>query len=79
MIDSVMLWNEPNNKSHWDPAVDPEWVRFGEMVARAGRAIRAANPNLPRVLGGMSPIEALKAGTIAAAQSLGMDKDIGSL
>jgi len=31
------------------------------------------------VRGGMSPIEALKAGTIAPAQSLGMDKDIGSL
>ncbi|ODT01367.1 MAG: amidohydrolase [Erythrobacter sp. SCN 62-14] len=31
------------------------------------------------VRGGMSPVEALKAGTIAPAQSLGMDKDIGSL
>lgn len=29
--------------------------------------------------GGMSPVEALKAGTIAPAQSLGMDRDIGSL
>jgi imidazolonepropionase-like amidohydrolase len=29
--------------------------------------------------GGMSPIQALKAGTIMSAQSLGMDKDIGSL
>jgi adenine deaminase len=27
----------------------------------------------------MSPVEALKAGTIASAQSLGMAKDIGSL
>ncbi|WP_326525151.1 amidohydrolase family protein [Sphingomonas sp.] len=31
------------------------------------------------VRGGMTPIEALKAGTIASAQSLGMAKDIGSL
>ena len=29
--------------------------------------------------GGMSPVEALKTGTIMSAQSLGMDKDIGSL
>ncbi|RXZ64188.1 amidohydrolase family protein [Pelagerythrobacter rhizovicinus] len=29
--------------------------------------------------GGMSPVEALRAGTIVAAQSLGMDRDIGSL
>ena len=31
------------------------------------------------VRGGMSPVEALRAGTIAPAQSLGMDRDIGSL
>jgi imidazolonepropionase-like amidohydrolase/Tol biopolymer transport system component len=31
------------------------------------------------VRGGMSPVEALRAGTIASAQSLGMDRDIGSL
>ena len=29
--------------------------------------------------GGMSPVEALRAGTIEAARSLGMDRDIGSL
>ena len=31
------------------------------------------------VRGGMSPLEALRAGTIVPAQSLGMDRDIGSL
>ncbi|ABC64333.1 amidohydrolase family protein [Erythrobacter litoralis] len=31
------------------------------------------------VRGGMSPVEALRAGTIVPAQSLGMDRDIGSL
>jgi len=31
------------------------------------------------VRGGMSPVEALKAGTITSAQSLGMGKDIGSI
>ncbi|MGX7953663.1 amidohydrolase family protein [Tsuneonella sp. HG249] len=31
------------------------------------------------VRGGMTPVDALRAGTIAAARSLGMDKDIGSL
>ena len=58
MIEAAMIWNEPNNKSHWDPEVDPDWTRFGEMVVAAGRAIRAAHPRLPRVLGGMSPIDA---------------------
>jgi imidazolonepropionase-like amidohydrolase len=31
------------------------------------------------VRGGMTPVEALKAGTITSAQSLGMAKDIGSI
>ena len=28
MIEAVKIWNEPNNKSHWDPLLDPEWDRF---------------------------------------------------
>ena len=57
MIDSVMFWNEPNNKSHWDPEIDPDWRRFGEMVKLAADAVRAENPHLLRVLGGMSPVD----------------------
>ncbi|WP_375408816.1 beta-xylosidase [uncultured Methylobacterium sp.] len=57
MIEAVMLWNEPNNKSHWDPEIDPEWVRFSAMARAAGAAIRAENPTLTRVLGGISPID----------------------
>lgn len=57
MIEAVMLWNEPNNKSHWDPEVDPDWSRFAEMAILAGRAIQQANPSLTRVLGGISPID----------------------
>jgi beta-xylosidase len=57
MIEAAMIWNEPNNKSHWDPALDPEWSRFADTAKAAGRAIRGAHPTLPRVLGGMSPID----------------------
>ena len=57
MIEAAMIWNEPNNKSHWDPAIDPDWALFSEHVIRAGGAIRAINPGLTRVLGGMSPID----------------------
>ena len=32
MIEAVMLWNEPNNKSHWDPELDPGWALFAEMA-----------------------------------------------
>ncbi|MDI3306455.1 MAG: beta-xylosidase [Acetobacteraceae bacterium] len=57
MIEAVMIWNEPNNKSHWDPAIDPDWSMFAEMAKCAGQAIRAEHPTLPRVLGGISPID----------------------
>ncbi len=57
MIDAAMIWNEPNNKSHWDPEIDPDWVRFGEMVNLAADAIAEANPDITRVLGGISPID----------------------
>ncbi|MDX3901126.1 MAG: beta-xylosidase [Sphingobium sp.] len=57
MIEAAMIWNEPNNKSHWDPELDPDWSRYADMVVRAGNAIAGANPGLTRVLGGMSPID----------------------
>ncbi|UEM01562.1 beta-xylosidase [Skermanella rosea] len=57
MIEAAMIWNEPNNKSHWDPELDPDWVAFGRMTSLAGQAIRAEAPNLLRVLGGISPID----------------------
>jgi beta-xylosidase len=56
-VDSVMLWNEPNNKSHWDFEIDPEWEVFSRMVSDASQAIHAVSPRLTRVLGGMSPID----------------------
>ncbi|NAZ37556.1 beta-xylosidase [Rubellimicrobium sp. CFH 75288] len=57
MIESVMFWNEPNNKSHWNPALDPDWSVFSAMVAEAGRVVAHCNPGLTRVMGGMSPID----------------------
>jgi len=57
MIEAAMIWNEPNNKSHWDPEIDPGWARFAEMATLAAKAIRSENATLPRVLGGISPID----------------------
>jgi beta-xylosidase len=57
MIEAAMIWNEPNNKSHWDPTLDPDWSIFSAMAAAAGEAIRSEAPGLTRVLGGMSPID----------------------
>jgi beta-xylosidase len=54
MVEAVVLWNEPNNLSHWNFKLDPGWVRFAEMVKRTAAAIRRVNPDLPIVLGGVS-------------------------
>ena len=59
MIEAAMIWNEPNNKSHWDLELDPEWNAFSAMCRAAGQAIAAENPKLARVLGGISPIDPL--------------------
>lgn len=57
MIEAVMFWNEPNNLSHWDFNLDPDWKLFSEMVKGAARAVRAEAPGLLRALGGISPID----------------------
>jgi beta-xylosidase len=57
MIEAAMIWNEPNNKSHWDHEIDPGWEKFSEMAILAGRAIGEVSPGLPRALGGISPID----------------------
>lgn len=59
MIEAAMIWNEPNNKSHWDPTLDPDWSLFAEMAIAAADAIAAENPLLPKILGGISPIDPL--------------------
>lgn len=57
MIEAVKLWNEPNNLSHWDFELDQGWRIFAETVRAASAAVRAERPRLPRVLGGLSPID----------------------
>lgn len=57
MIEAMMLWNEPNNLSHWDRDLDPEWRIFTEMARLAAGEIRAAAPGTALVLGGISPID----------------------
>lgn len=56
-IEAVMLWNEPNNLSHWDFELDHNWEIFSRMTRLAATAVRAEKPNLTRVLGGISPID----------------------
>jgi beta-xylosidase len=57
MIEAAMFWNEPNNLSHWDFTLDPDWGRYAEMVKSAACAVKAENSGLTRVMGGISPID----------------------
>jgi beta-xylosidase len=57
MIEAIMLWNEPNNLSHWDFELDPDWSAYARMVKMAAAAIEAENRKLTKVLGGISPID----------------------
>jgi beta-xylosidase len=78
MIEAVKFWNEPNNKSHWNFELDPEWRTFSEMVKLAALAAKAEKPDIIRVLGGISPIDALfmermkNAGTLENMNAVGV-------
>ncbi len=57
MISALMFWNEPNNLSHWDFHMDPQWLAYSQMVRTAAQAVRSLCPDLRLVLGGISPID----------------------
>lgn len=57
MIEAVMIWNEPNNKSHWDFEIDSDWNMFASMAKLSAAAVAAEAPWILRVLGGISPID----------------------
>ena len=54
MVEALVLWNEPNNLSHWNFKLDPDWIRFADMVREASAVVRGVNPALPIVFGGVS-------------------------
>ena len=58
MVEAVMLWNEPNNLSHWDFKIDPgvEVVRRDVHWRPRGRFVQSIR-NLKIMLGGISPID----------------------
>src|SRR5687768_14513396 len=76
MIEAVTFWNEPNNKSHWDLEIDPEWRIYSEMVKTAAQAVKAESPNVLRVLGGISPIDP---GFVRRLQEFGVLADLDAV
>ncbi len=57
MLEAIMLWNEPNNLSHWNFGLDPEWRRFATLALAGAAAVRRVRSGLTLVLGGISPID----------------------
>ncbi|MGH9506078.1 MAG: hypothetical protein ACRD13_04070, partial [Terriglobales bacterium] len=57
MLEALMLWNEPNNLSHWNFHLDPGWEGYAAMVRQATVAVRQQAPQLKIVAGGISPID----------------------
>ncbi|HEX2083670.1 MAG TPA: hypothetical protein VHF86_09345 [Xanthomonadaceae bacterium] len=76
MLEAVTFWNEANNKSHWDPELDPDWTRYAQMTRLAAQAVKAERPQLLRVLGGISPIDP---GFIVHLQALGALDDMDAV
>ena len=57
MIEAIQFWNEPNNLSHWDYTLDPEWSIFSQMVKYASEEVRRETPQITQLLGGLSPLD----------------------
>ena len=57
MLKAVMLWNEPNNLSHWDYTLDPGWSCYAQMVRWGAYEAHRERPDLTVVLGGIAPID----------------------
>jgi CDP-paratose 2-epimerase len=54
-FDAVELWNEPNCRSEWDYALDPQWQAFCALVGDAAHWAKRLGKRV--VLGGMSPVD----------------------
>jgi beta-xylosidase len=57
MIEAFKIWNEPNNLSHWDFQMDPEWKEFAALARIGSEAVKQKRPGVPVVLGGLAPID----------------------
>lgn len=52
-LQTVELWNEPNNLLDWDWRADPDWLKFAEMIGDAAHWARQRGRRV--VLGGPCP------------------------
>jgi len=53
-LGAVEVWNEPNLELLWNTASGPDPARFATLFATARTAIRAVDPDLPVIVGGLT-------------------------
>jgi len=69
MIEAAMIWNEPNNKSHWDPDVDPDWSLFAQTaIAVSLRPVREFDDVSERSVTGIDVVVVADIVTVATTR-----------
>lgn len=48
----IEIWNEPNERTFWQPGPDP--IRYTELLREAYTAVKAANPRMPVITAGFT-------------------------
>lgn len=61
----IEIWNEPNESTGWNWEADP--ARFAELLREAHDAIKAINPAMPVISGGLSNRPASGDGSLSVA------------
>ncbi len=64
VVDAWEIWNEPENGVLWQPAPDP--VRYAHLLKQASAAIKAVDPQVLVLNGGVVPYDPTFLDTIAA-------------
>ena len=53
-VDAIEVWNEPNSE-FWQP--NPSPMRWAFLIAACYGAVKAVNPNIPVITGGVCPLD----------------------
>jgi polysaccharide biosynthesis protein PslG len=67
-VQTLEIWNEPDNPTFWSPRVDP--ARYADLYVRARDAIAAADPSARVIVGGLTNVPAFLPAMLQARPDL---------
>jgi polysaccharide biosynthesis protein PslG len=67
-VQTLEVWNEPDNPTFWSPRVDP--ARYADLYVRARDAIAAADPSARVIVGGLTNVPSFIPAMIQARPDL---------